>query len=594
MTVQTSKDFSGEDLAVLSNRFYGINRKMSNTMLRTGRSGVLSRARDFSVCIVTADCRLLSAVECLPIHVLSGADVMARHMAEYHQDLRDGDAFIHNSPFHGNSHAADQCILVPVMDDAGKHRFTVVVKAHQADIGNSIPTTLHATARDLFEEGALLFNCALIQRDRRMVKDILRMAELRIRLSDQWRGDLLAAIGAARIGELEIKSLASEVGWDRLSDFADHWLAYSERRMEEAIRKLKGGRASTVSVHDHFPGTPEEGIAVKAHVSIDAEAGYIEIDLTDCPDNVACGLNLTEATSRSAALVGVFNSIDHRIPKNAGSIERVRINLREGAVVGIPRHPCSTSLATTNVADHCINAVQRAIAEISPGAGMGDIGYGLAPTVASVSGVDPRNSKPFVNMMFLGHTAGAGSFSGDCWLTLLHAGGGGLCNIDSVEVSELYHPVHIHSRTIVPDTEGAGRYRGAPALRVEFGTAGDAKMDLFFASDGTDNPPIGTQGGGGAAPAEQHLRLPDGTLKPLDKVSRVPLSRGYSVIGQAQGGGGYGPPTERDADQVAHDVAEKWITAQRAFDVYGVVLVANGQVDRAGTDARRAALRGSA
>ena len=38
----------------------------------------------------------------------------------------------------------------------------------------------------------------------------------------------------------------------------------------------------------------------------------------------------------------------------------------------------------------------------------------------------------------------------------------------------------------------------------------------------------------------------------------------------SSGGGGYGPPRERDPDRVRRDVAEGWISPERARDVYGV------------------------
>ena len=97
-------------LALLNNRFEGVARKMANTLLRTGRSGVLNIARDFSCCIVTADADLLVANEGLPIHVLSGPDMMARVMKEYSPGLARGDAYLNNSPYHGCSHAADHTI----------------------------------------------------------------------------------------------------------------------------------------------------------------------------------------------------------------------------------------------------------------------------------------------------------------------------------------------------------------------------------------------------------------------------------------------------------------------------------------------------
>src|SRR5690349_4805412 len=139
----------GVRLAILSNRWEAIARKMANTLLRTGRSGVLATARDFSCCVVTADCRLLATAESIPIHVLSGPDLMAKSMKVLHPDLKPGDAFLHNSPYHGCSHAADLSILVPIFDSSGRHRYTAVVKAHQADIGNSLPTTYMGSAKDV-------------------------------------------------------------------------------------------------------------------------------------------------------------------------------------------------------------------------------------------------------------------------------------------------------------------------------------------------------------------------------------------------------------------------------------------------------------
>src|SRR3989304_7211627 len=162
-------------LAVLNKRFEVITTKMANTLLRTGRSGVLNLARDFSCSIVTRDCGLLTGAESLPIHHLSGADLMARSMVGLHPVLKRGDAFLHNSPYHGCSHPADHTILMPVIDERGEHHFTVLAKAHQADIGNSIPTTYHGTARDVYEEGALMFPAVQVLKDYRTIDDIVRM-----------------------------------------------------------------------------------------------------------------------------------------------------------------------------------------------------------------------------------------------------------------------------------------------------------------------------------------------------------------------------------------------------------------------------------
>ena len=174
-------------------------REMTNTMLLTARSSVLGVARDFSVSIVTSEDEVLAAAEGFPIHVW-GSNLQTDCMRRNHPDFREGDAYLHNDPYDGNSHAADHTFLVPVFFE-GEHFFTTAVKAHQADTGNSLPTTYMAQAADVYQEGSLIFPAVKVQENYKNIDDIIRMCRRRIRIPDQWYGDYLASIGAARIGE---------------------------------------------------------------------------------------------------------------------------------------------------------------------------------------------------------------------------------------------------------------------------------------------------------------------------------------------------------------------------------------------------------
>ncbi|MGB0572347.1 MAG: hydantoinase B/oxoprolinase family protein [Alphaproteobacteria bacterium] len=579
--------FDGVQLALLSNRLDGIVKKMANTLLRTGRSGVLNMARDFSCCIVTANHELLTATESLPIHVLSGPDIMAAWMAEVHPDLRRGDAFLHNSPYHGCSHPADHTILVPILDDNGKHRFTLAAKAHQADIGNSIPTTYHARARDVYEEGALIFPAVQVQRDYENIDDIVRMCQLRIRVPDQWWGDYLAMIGAARIGERELMALGEDVGWDRLDAFATQFFDYSEARMQSALRELPPGNASHSSTHDPIPGTPEEGVKINVSVAVDPERARVRVDLRNNPDALPCGLNLSEACSRTAAMVGVFNSIDHTVPKNAGSFRRIDVDLREDCVVGIPKHPTSCSAATTNVADRVSNSVQTSMAKISDDIGLAECGASSPPAAAVVSGVNPETGKPYINQVFLGRTNGAASAKTDAWWTIGHVGNAGMCFLDSVELDELRLPIYVHARGFIPDTEGAGRTCGAPQGYAVYGPRVGA-MSLIYNSDGTINGPKGVNGGFGGANAGQEKLTANGAEEEVPRVGQVHLDAGELIVSRSCGGGGFGPPTERDPARVQYQVAEGFISRERARDVYAVALDEDGGLLGKGTDELRA------
>jgi N-methylhydantoinase B len=377
-------------------------------------------------------------------------------------------------------------------------------------------------------------------------------------------------------------ALAKEVGWDALDDYARQWFDYSESRMAEALRKIPSGQVTRTSTHDAFPGTPAEGIPVKVTVTVKSEDALIEVDLRDNLDSLPCGLNLSEACARTAAMVGIFNSIDHAVPKNAGAFRRIKLHLREGCVVGIPRHPTSCSVATTNVADRVANATQAAIAELKDGVGMAECGAVIPPAAGVISGVDPRSGKRFVNQVFLGFTGGAAAPTTDAWLTIGHVGNAGLVFQDSIEIDEIHHPIYVHARALLPDTEGAGRTRGAPSALSEFGPV-DCAMAIGYVSDGTINAATGTRGGLNGAPANQYRRTVDGGQAPLPACAMVTLEPGERIVSISAAGGGYGPPHEREPLAVAKDVRSGWVTPERARTVYGVALRADGAVDEAAT-----------
>jgi len=190
-------------LAVLNNRMQSIVRAMQNTLFRTARSGLINTGRDFSCCIVTADDQLLAAAESLPIHVMAGPDLIAKRMKELHPVLSAGDVFLHNSPYSGNSHPADHTLIAPIIDRNGNHQFSVLVKAHVADCGNSVPISYFAVARDVYHEGSLLFDCAQVEDRYNRVDDVLRMCKLRLRAPEMCWGDYLAMSGAIRTAEKE-------------------------------------------------------------------------------------------------------------------------------------------------------------------------------------------------------------------------------------------------------------------------------------------------------------------------------------------------------------------------------------------------------
>ena len=245
-------------------------------------------------------------------------------------------------------------------------------------------------------------------------------------------------------------------------------------------------------------------------------------------------------------------------------------------------------MATTDLFDRLTNAVLVAIAELGDGIGMAEVGVGQPPVFGVISGTDPRRgNSPFVNQVFFpAQTGGAATNREDGWLTNTNAGTAGMLWRESVELAESRHPIHVYRQTILRDTEAAGKFRGAPGGLIEYGPV-DTGLTIYYTSDGTVYPPRGVRGGYGSRSVEQYKRDADGEIHSLPNFGSVELEADERVISISCGGGGYGRPEERDYDRVAEDVSEEWISAERAIDVYKVVIDDEGNVDREASDSLR-------
>jgi N-methylhydantoinase B len=571
-------------LAVLSNRLDAIVREMGNALLLGARSAVVA-GHDFSCSISSAENELLASADGLPGHIC-GSHMKTRAMCELHPDIAEGDAFLHNDPYLGNTHAADHSILIPVFV-CNEHLFTVCVMAHQADCGNSLPTTYMPFATDVYNEGALIFPCVRVQKDHRDVDDIIRMCKRRIRVPDVWYGDYLAMVGGARIGERRLKELADKHGIKTLKAFVRDWLDYSERMMIAAVSKLPAGTIEAMGCHDPLPGF-DDGIPLKVVVRVNPEVAMVEIDLRDNIDSLHMGLNQSEACAFGNSLIGLFNIIGGEVPHNSGSFRRVEVLMRENSVAGATQHPYSCSMATTNIGDRLANQVQAAFADIGEGYGIAESGIGMGAGGAVVSGVDRRRGNaPYQNQVLMLTNGGPASPHADGWINFGVPVVAGQLMRDSVEVNELKYPLLFEEVRILPDSGGAGRLRGAPASRVVYGPR-YSPMQAIYPLDGAVNQPRGVRGGLAGERPRAAKRMRDGGEVSLPNNGNETIDVGERLIGVGCGGGGYGEPHERDPELVRHDVNEGLVSEGAARDIYGVALVHNASGIFVDTNATRA------
>ncbi len=553
-------------MVILRRRFEAIIREMVNALLKSGRSGVLNTALDFSCSLTDAKFQSVSVALGLPVHV-GAIDLIPRAVAAKHGDsVRPGDCFVNNSGYLGNTHCADFTLCSPVFHD-GRLAFYTVARAHLGDMGFPIPSTYNPAARDVYEEG-LMLPCVRIQRDWQDEPAVVDICKANIRAPEQFYGDYLACLAAVRTGERRLAELCIRFGADVIEHFLDGYQDHAERMAADAISRLPKGRITRSVLYDSELAAYPDGIPVTATLDVDPTAGRVMIDLTENVDNLPLGINMTESTVLACCRMGTCNVLGPDVPRAAGAFRRIEVRMRDGSAVGRPRFPAATSAATTNLCHLLASHIQALYAELSEGAGSAYGSVGLPGSCPVVSGKDPRRGgRAFVNQIIMGYWGGPAVSGHDGWLTYGSAASQGILWQSSVEIVEQQQPILIEELSIREDSGGAGQWQGGPGSRVVFRPRfGPVRFAINAAAH--EHPPLGVRGGRPGAPTRIWKIAKDGTRTDLGITIDVTLEPGERLVSEACGGGGYGDPAQRARGAIAHDLAEEWITPERALAVY--------------------------
>jgi N-methylhydantoinase B len=201
--------------------------------------------------------------------------------------------------------------------------------------------------------------------------------------------------------------------------------------------------------------------------------------------------------------------------------------------------------------------------------------YGGADVMDELDDDGHADVPPFSTVIF--HCGGTGARPGKDGLDVT-AFPSGVRTIP-VEATESVAPVLFRRREFREGSGGAGKYRGGLGQVIELGGADGMPVAMLCNFERINNPARGRDGGGLGAPGKVTLL----SGKPIRSKGRQTVQGGDFIRLELPGGGGFGDPTGRDADQVALDVADGLITRDAAREDYRVVLAADGSVDRAAT-----------
>ncbi|MDA8310740.1 MAG: hydantoinase B/oxoprolinase family protein [Actinomycetota bacterium] len=549
-------DIDPVTVEIIRNAFMAAADEMSVNLGRSAYTPVIYEMKDYSVALFDAECRLLGQAPGLPIFLGALEDAVRVTLRRYEKEsMAPGDVYLVNDSYLVGSHLNDISLFSPVFHDGALVGFAAT-KAHWIDIG-AIDPSQSMSSTNIYQEGYRIGPTRIIKRGR-VNEEVLDLLMLNSRLPRSIRGDFYAQVAACRTGEQRLQALLDRFGKDLIAAAVEEIFRQCEELDREVVAALPDGSWEAEGFMDS-DGNSNEPVRVRVKVTI--SGSDVHLDLTgSSPQTKGC-LNSGFAQTVSAARLAFKFLVNPDVPATGGTFRCLHVTAPEGTIFAAkPPAACQYYYPHSGLMiDLFMKLLAEALPERVTGAQCAD------PMNVMFDGENPITGEQWV----VGEATAIGwgaSRDRDGENGLANYGGGDLKNYP-VEVLESRYPIRIESYGLAPDTGGPGRRRGGLAIVREFRSLADSWLSLWL--ERTVTGPWGVFGGEQGSTPYAVLQTPEGTERRLLKCSHVRFSPGTFLRVVTGGGGGYGPPNERERELVEQDVRNGYVTPNEAVRRYG-------------------------
>jgi N-methylhydantoinase B len=539
---------------VIRNALVAATDEMVLALRRSAYSTNIKTRSDFSCAFFDAQLRSVAQGFTQPVHLGSMIEQTPRAIRDYGpENLLPGDVIITNDPFPSGVHLNDVSLISPVHHD-GELLGYVANLAHHVDVGGGAPASVGAF-REVFQEGVIIPPVKVVE-EGLIVDDVFRLILAQIRSKHETAGDLRAQIAANMTGARRLQALADRHGRATIVETMGELLDYTERRTRAELALLPFGVYEAEGSVD-TDGYTDEPVKLKARVEISA-AG-VHFDLAGSDPQRRAPVNSTYAQTFSACAYAVKCLIDPDLPVNDGFYRVVTMDAPRGSVTNCtwPAPVVGGWETQTRLVDVIFAALLPAFLEWLPA------GTKAMMCHAGFGGVDPVTNEYYCFLETFGGGYGGRYASDGPDAVQTH---GQNTENAPVEETELNYPVRVTRLSLVEDSDGAGRFRGGLGLRKDF--LFDRPTTFTVLADRTLRGPGGALGGHDGRVAE-YVLIRDGVETRLPAKTTLDVQAGDTISYRTCGGGGYGPPKEREPERIARDVREGKVSVARAREVYG-------------------------
>ena len=571
-------------LQVFANHARAAAENMAYTLYRTAHSTFVKETEDFTVQVLEPGGKVAAVPMDFGATWYPGIDYGAA--IGMIDDYEPGDIGFTNDPYSGYlaTHVPDLHMWMPIFEDgeilawAGGH-------IHNTDMGGAVPASLSRSLTEVHQEG-IRFPPMKMYRRGELNEEALRVMLLNVRKPEQNLGDLKAFTGALNTGERKLRAMIRKFGVDGFRAGLAGVLDYAEHQAREVLRSIPDGEYvfSDYCDEDGPNGNP---VRLALRLVIRGEEAILDFTGTDPQLTSALNVPTGNHPRHTLLLVGVFYvlyTLNPQILLNAGLTRPFTCIVPEGTALN-PTFPAAVgmrSLTCARLRSLIFGAFGLAVPDRMPAAPAG------SSSIMNVMTTDNRTRRTVLAA-----------------INPIVGGGGGMPTRDGtngsgadsaylkntpVEITETEVPIRILRYGLMPDTGGAGRWRGGLATALDFTVFAPNSRVTARNRDRCRFRPWGILGGKAGAPSDFVLNPGTAREKVLGNIDLVTMDPGDVLHIHSPGGGGRGCPLDREPERVLLDVRRGYVSAAAAERDYGVV-VRDGGIDAETTAALRAVLR---
>jgi N-methylhydantoinase B len=596
---------------VIKHRLWQINDEQSIAIRTISSSPIVVEGNDFNVGLFSEDGQVTTAGIGSLVHVGTIGDAL-RAIMRGATHIRDGDIFLNNDPFLGALHQNDVVLASPLFYQ-GEIVMWVGNVLHHPDVGGIDEGSFCINARNLYQDPPRYFFKIVDQGE--LVRELEHTFVTNSRLPDMVALDLRAQIGAINAAKQRLVALLDERGAPTVRAVMRQSLDLTERQLRDRIRRLPNGTWTGEAWMDGDRVGSERLHRVVVRLTREGET--LHFDFTGSSPQVDAAVNCPYHATVAGTAVPIYTFIcQGDIDWNDGVKRCIKVTAPAGTVVNAT-FPAPVSISTIGFRWLVTVAASQAVAKmLDASADFRDRvcpSWSVSANCNNLFGVKADGKQ--VGALLSDHRGGgaaarsfADGFSHSGQNTSFSA------SMANVESQEWKLPLLYLYRRQLPDSGGAGRWRGGLTAAAALTPIAISEMILKSTNTaGTEQSNAHGVDGGypGAGSQVRVLRGTDlwetlksgripledselgGTVEHLPSKASGTLASGDILVFNAPGGGGFGDPLDREPAQVANDVANRWVTPERAKELYGVALAGDGSADEPATVALRDTIRGA-